>query len=105
MPVDIFIIGFVSGVVSTVLILVIIHFYNKWVATRNLYRKPQIVVHTTSKTPKQVKDEADQAKLKLRLLQATLFVGLWFLLELGFPGFTSSLGQIFRMIWHTVFGS
>lgn len=103
MPVNM-IIGFVLGVVSTVFVLLIIYFYNKWVAIRNSYRKPQVVIHTTSKTPEQVKNEADRAELKLRLLLATIFMGLWFLAELAIPGFTGSIGQLFKSIWYMVFG-
>lgn len=100
MSIDGFTLGFVTGTILTVSIALVWNLYREWVKTRDSYHKPQVVIHTTSKTPEQVKQAADSAGLKIMLLQLTLFVGLWLLLEIGVPGFTRSIRQLFISIWN-----
>lgn len=85
-----FVSGFWAGfVVAFILILVV---YSVW----NLFRgyikqikaanKPQVVIHTTSKSPNEVVGEASSAKRKLWLLLFLLYLLLVVGLEIARPG-------------------
>lgn len=82
-------IDFLWGVVTGLLIAGVFGWlwsiYRNWVKARDAYRKPQILIHATGKTPEQVAKEADTASFKIWTFRIVLFAFLWFLLELFAP--------------------
>ncbi len=71
---------FVTGAtVMAVLLLAgnqLYRIYQGWVKAAGADRKPQVVVHTTSKTPSAVVTGARRARLRLFLIRAVVLVGV-----------------------------
>ena len=71
---------FVTGAtVMAVLLLAgnqLYRIYQGWVKAAGSDRKPQVVVHTTSKTPSAVVTGARRARLRLFLIRAVVLVGV-----------------------------
>ena len=93
--------GFVAGfVTATVLILVT---YSLWSIISGYITKiraadrPQVVVHTSSKTPNQVVDEASLAKRRLWFLFIVVYIVAIGILEVLRPGTIKSLLALFGL--------
>ncbi len=72
--------------------------YRNWLKARDAYKKPQTVIHTTSKTPEQVGKEADAAGFKILLLNISIFMVAWLSIELFLPEVAQLVRVIFRRL-------
>ncbi|MBX3012629.1 MAG: hypothetical protein KF832_14025 [Caldilineaceae bacterium] len=86
------------GVISTLILVVIVNFltktYQRYTKEIEAANKPQQVIQKTEKTPKEVVDAADAARVK-RLLFFGALVVLWLaLLYSLFPGLFENLVAI-----------
>ncbi len=76
--------------------------YRNWIKTRDAYKKPQIVIHATSKTPEQVGKEADAATFKIWILNISIFIVGWLVVELFLPEVAQLIRTIFRSLISTL---
>jgi len=75
-----FIIGFLSGIVVSLLYGGLWRLYLEEKRKRDAYKNPQTVVHTTSKTPERVSDESKEAVLRIFLLRIVGVISGWIIL-------------------------
>ena len=89
---------FLLGVISTLIVVLIVNFltktYQRYTKEIEAATKPQLIIQKTEKTPKEVVDAADAAKVKrLVLLGGTAILGLAILYTL-FPAFFNNVVMI-----------
>ncbi|MEZ4732853.1 MAG: hypothetical protein R3E79_37610 [Caldilineaceae bacterium] len=75
-----FILGFLSGIVVSLIYGGLWRLYLEEKKRRDAYKNPQIVVHTTSKTPERVSDESKEAIFRILLLRIVAIVLGWIIL-------------------------
>jgi hypothetical protein len=96
--------GLLIGLFAAILGGWIWNLYQGWVKTRDAYKKPQIVIHTTSKTPAQVGKEADRAQIKIMLFWIFLVIALWLAVELFIPEMAQLIRILFESFWNVLLG-
>lgn len=89
---------FLLGVISTLIVVLIVNFltktYQRYTKEIEAATKPQLIIQKTEKTPKEVVDAADAAKLKrVALLGGTAILWLAILYTL-FPTFFNNVVMI-----------
>ena len=94
-----FLMGVVVGLCIAALFGWFWSIYRNWVRARDAFRKPQVVIHTTSKTPEQVGKEADAASLKIWLIRLVILGLLWLIVELFVPSAAQLVRRIVRESW------
>lgn len=99
-----FFLGLLFGLVLAVIGGWFVNLYRNWIKTRDAYKKPQIVIHTTSKTPEQVGKEADTASLKMLLFNLSVLLVAWLVIELFVPEVAQLIRTIFRSLMSVFFG-
>ena len=92
---------FLLGVISTLIVALIVNFltktYQRYTREIDAADKPQLIIQKTEKTPKEVVDAADAARIKrLLLLGGTAIVCLAILYTL-FPTFFNNVVMIFGL--------
>lgn len=88
--------GLLSGLLIALVAGWFLNLYRSWIKTRDAYKKPQTIVHSTSKTPEEVGKEADAANFKILLLNGSIFIVGWLVIELFLPEVAQLVRIIFR---------
>ena len=92
---------FLLGVISTLILVLIVNFltktYQRYTRDIDAANRPQIVIQKTEKTPQEVVDTADTAKIKRLLLLGGMAI-LWLaILYTLFPAFFNNVVMIFGL--------
>jgi|GEM_PF-2577901 len=99
-----FLFGIVVGMLMAGIAGWFVNLYRNWLKARDAYKKPQTIVHTTSKTPKQVGKEADAASFKILVLNISIFIVAWLVIELFLPEVAQLVRTIFRSLINPLLG-
>lgn len=91
--------GFWTGVAVTVALGLVLNLYRGWVRTWSAYKKPQLVIQPTRKTPEQVSKEASTAQLKAFVFWAVIVLFVWIGLEFVAPSFARNIRWAFGDIY------
>jgi hypothetical protein len=75
-----FIIGFLSGIIVSLIYGGLWRLYLEEKRKRDAYKNPQAIVHTTSKTPEGVSEEAKEAGFRMFLFRIIAIVLGWIIL-------------------------
>ena len=98
-----FLMGLLMGFALAGLVGWFVNLYRNWLKTRDAYKRPQLVIHTTNKTPEQVGKEADAAGFKILLLNLSIFMVAWIGIELFLPEVAQLVRIIFRRLIDALF--
>lgn len=88
---DVFVLGFVIGVIGMVVTVFIVNIIQGWINTRNTFYQPQKVIHSTDLTPADVYRRSKVADSSLTLFKMLLFSAGWIFFEVYFPDTASSI--------------
>ena len=80
------IVGFVSGVIITLILGWFWELYKRWLRDTDAYDNPQKIEIYTNKSPSQVAREASRAKRRIFLTNLAIIVLILFIIELFLPG-------------------
>lgn len=100
-----FLIGFILGVLITMVLGWLWLLNRDWVRARDAYNRPQVVVQPTPKSPAQVRQASAQAEMKIFLLRVGIVVAIWLIIEIMFPTFAQATHAFLMGLWQLFFGT